>query len=339
VIDCFVICQLGNEIEKDTSPINTRIVPAQDINKNSAVPNYIKRHGRRQSRVSGDHSFRQAPLSDRKLSIISPQNRRVSVQQTPFEDTEYGDLLSVMPDTHSKRLCTQRHSVAVGIIERLNIPDAGSRQPRRLSVDVNRTRNNNLGENMQEGLPNQMPRRHSRDVQGSSNTADRMTARPNFKRTSSLESNETTAAEDDGPKHRVTMDLIGALMALFLQDGPFLTFRLYMIAKHSAFEYMIVFLTVKNALLLTLQIYKLCVQHCVCHDHKDNDFSPENRIDAMSRLNNVQIAVIHEETEASTAGPSYTKRRGKYNRLSVRWSRTKASIRGTGPLFYTRNIP
>lgn len=225
--------------------------------------------------------------------------------------------------------------MAVGMIDRLNVPDVS---PRRLSVDVNRSRHN-LRENMQ-GLANQMPRRYSRDVQGVNkprasvdHSADRMTARFNFERTASLESNETTA-EDEGPKHRVTMDLICTVMALFLQDGPFLTFRLYMIAKHSAFEYMIVFLTVKNALLLTLQIYKLCVQHCVCHDHKDNDFSPENHVDAMSRLNNVQIAVIHEETEASKAGPSKKKKRGRYNRLSVRWSRTKTRISGTGPLFY-----
>ncbi|EDO40016.1 predicted protein, partial [Nematostella vectensis] len=67
--------------------------------------------------------------------------------------------------------------------------------------------------------------------------------------------------EETAPKHRVTMDLIGTVMALFMQDGPFLTFRLFMIAKYSAFGYMIVFLTVKNALLLTLQVYKLCVMH------------------------------------------------------------------------------
>ncbi|XP_031558590.1 uncharacterized protein LOC116295034 [Actinia tenebrosa] len=335
--------KLGDEIREEVSPpSNTNAAPNHDINKNS-VPNYIKRHGRRQSRVSVDYSCLQAPLSDRKLSIIAPQNRRLSFQHAPGPPAEEVDDIL---ETHVKIPRTHRHSMAVGMIDRLNVPDVSSRdmghQSRRLSVDVNSTRYNNLRENMQ-GLANQMPRRYSRDVQGNSNksrasvdiSADRMTARFNFERAASLESNETTA-EGEGPKHRVTMDLICTLMALFLQDGPFLTFRLYMIAKHSAFEYMIVFLTVKNALLLTLQIYKLCVQHCVCHDHKDNDFSPENHVDAMSRLNNVQIAVIHEENETRKSEPSKKKKRGRYNRLSVRWSRTKTSITGTGPLFYSR---
>ena len=47
---------------------------------------------------------------------------------------------------------------------------------------------------------------------------------------------------------------------------------------------MVIFLTAKNALVLALQVYRLCVLHCTCYDHKENDFSPDNEIDANSRL-------------------------------------------------------
>ena len=100
-------------------------------------------------------------------------------------------------------------------------------------------------------------------------------------------------------KSRLTSELVGILMSLFMQDGPFLIFRLFIIAHYQAYEYMVIFLTAKNALVLALQVYRLCVLHCTCYDHKENDFSPENEIDANSRLKNVQVAVTHEENEPS----------------------------------------
>lgn len=306
--------------------------------------NYVRRHGRRQSRVSMETSIRQAPLSDRKLSVIAPQIRRSSIQNIVERSSESNDLLSVLPDTQLKRLKIQRHSLAV--TDNRKFPDDASRDvprsPRRLSIDVTKVRNNNFVEgSMQDFSTNKNARRFSRDIPSRSRasvdiTADRFTAAVNFERMNSLES---VGSDDDKPKHRVTMDLIGTTMALVLQDGPFLTFRLYVISKYSAFQYMIVFLTAKNALLLVLQVYKITVQHCVCHDHKDNDFSPENHVDATSRLNNVQIAVIHEETGAKKAGPSSKARRGRYNRFSVRWSREKTRVTGSGTLFHSREIP
>ena len=98
---------------------------------------------------------------------------------------------------------------------------------------------------------------------------------------------------------RITTELVAILMSLFMQDGPFLTFRLFIIAHYQAYEYMVIFLTAKNALVLALQVYRLCVLHCTCYDHKENDFSPENEIDANSRLRNVQLAVTHDDNEES----------------------------------------
>lgn len=110
------------------------------------------------------------------------------------------------------------------------------------------------------------------------------------------------SAAEETTKSRITIELLGILMSLFMQDGPFLTFRLFIIAQYQAYEYMVIFLTAKNALVLALQVYRLCVLHCTCYDHKENDFSPENEIDANSRLKNVQVAISHCSNEESEDG-------------------------------------
>ena len=70
---------------------------------------------------------------------------------------------------------------------------------------------------------------------------------------------------EEKTKHsRITTELVAILMSLFMQDGPFLTFRILIIAQYQAYQYMIIFLTVKNALVLALQVYRLCVLHCTC---------------------------------------------------------------------------
>ena len=128
-------------------------------------------------------------------------------------------------------------------------------------------------------------------------------------------------------KSRLTGDLVMSFMSLFMEDFPFLTVRLLMIAYYSAFEYMIIFLTVKNALVLTLQVYRLCILYCVCHDHKENDFSPENEVDRQSRLANVQIAVTHEEPGDDPAA-------GNRGRKKWGWHEATRNIRS--PLFFSR---
>ena len=132
---------------------------------------------------------------------------------------------------------------------------------------------------------------------------------------------------EETTKSRITPELVGILMSLFMQDGPFLTFRLLIIAQHQAYEYMVIFLTAKNALVLALQVYRLCVLHCTCYDHKENDFSPDNEIDANSRLKNVQVAVTHENKEKCEDGSVHT---AGWN-FTGRWRRSFK-----GPFFYSR---
>lgn len=131
---------------------------------------------------------------------------------------------------------------------------------------------------------------------------------------------------EETTKSRITPELVGILMSLFMQDGPFLTFRLFIIAQYQAYEYMVIFLTAKNALVLALQVYRLCVLHCTCYDHKENDFSPDNEIDANSRLKNVQVAVTHEDKEESEDGSVHT---AGWN-LTGKWRRSFK-----GPFFYS----
>ena len=132
---------------------------------------------------------------------------------------------------------------------------------------------------------------------------------------------------EETTKSRITTELVGILMSLFMQDGPFLTFRLFIIAQYQAYEYMVIFLTAKNALVLALQVYRLCVLHCTCYDHKENDFSPDNEIDANSRLKNVQVAVTHEDKEESENESVHT----------AGWNLTGKGRRSfKGPFFYSR---
>ena len=124
-----------------------------------------------------------------------------------------------------------------------------------------------------------------------------------------------TRNHQTGKPSRVRSDMFSIILSLFMQDGPFLTFRLFVIAHYRTIEYMILFLTVKNALVLVIQVYRLCILYCPCHDHHDNDFSPENKIDASSRLKNVQVAISHEETSDNNAFIHS-------DRLRIQWKRT-----------------
>ena len=51
---------------------------------------------------------------------------------------------------------------------------------------------------------------------------------------------------------------------IFLQDGPFLAVRLYVIIKNKTLTYTILFFTLKNVLMLLVQMYRLFVVGC-CH--------------------------------------------------------------------------
>lgn len=81
------------------------------------------------------------------------------------------------------------------------------------------------------------------------------------------------------------------MVGLLLQDGPYLTMRLFIISYYKTFGYMIVFLTVKNSLFLILEVYRLCVLFCHCKDSSEYDPSPDSQVSIQSRFRNIQIAI------------------------------------------------
>lgn len=59
----------------------------------------------------------------------------------------------------------------------------------------------------------------------------------------------------------------GVLTSTVFQDGPFLATRLYLLIAHQTISYTMMFFTIKNLLVVTLQFYRLMV--VCCETHKD----------------------------------------------------------------------
>jgi len=56
-----------------------------------------------------------------------------------------------------------------------------------------------------------------------------------------------------------TPDVVGIIMSIFMQDGPFLVLRLLLIIKYRVFSYTNMFFTCKNTLVCMLLMYRLVV--------------------------------------------------------------------------------
>ncbi|XP_048407129.1 transmembrane protein 26-like isoform X1 [Stegostoma tigrinum] len=59
--------------------------------------------------------------------------------------------------------------------------------------------------------------------------------------------------------HKYSADLWNITISILIQDGPFFTFRLFLMFHQGIVHQMLVFFTIKNALVLTLQIYRLAL--------------------------------------------------------------------------------
>lgn len=101
---------------------------------------------------------------------------------------------------------------------------------------------------------------------------------------------ELEASEGGNPKPDLG-EFASIMVGLLLQDGPYLTMRLFIISYYKTFGYMIVFLTVKNGLFLILEVYRLCVLFCRCKDSPEHDPSPDSQVSIQSRFRNIQIAI------------------------------------------------
>ncbi|XP_078080545.1 transmembrane protein 26 [Mustelus asterias] len=57
--------------------------------------------------------------------------------------------------------------------------------------------------------------------------------------------------------YRYSADLWNITISILIQDGPFFVFRLFLMLHQRIVHQMLLFFTIKNALVLTLQIYRL----------------------------------------------------------------------------------
>ena len=91
-------------------------------------------------------------------------------------------------------------------------------------------------------------------------------------------------------------DIFGILTGIFMQDGPFLILRLVLIIKYSVTSEMHIFFTCKNAIALSLLVYRLCILTCSGEDEEDIDHLHQE-----ARLQNVQQAVLSENFQKAGA--------------------------------------
>lgn len=91
-------------------------------------------------------------------------------------------------------------------------------------------------------------------------------------------------------------DIFGILTGIFMQDGPFLILRLLLIIKYQVYSEMHIFFTCKNAIALSLLVYRLCILTCSGEDEEDVEHQQQE-----SRLQNVQQAVLSENFQKAGA--------------------------------------
>ena len=124
----------------------------------------------------------------------------------------------------------------------------------------------------------------------------------------------TKAVDDLGTKMKDYTELVSLLIPMLMQDGPFLVIRLIVIAYYQIYHDTLYFLTVKNALVVMLQVYRIFVLYYKPPEEDVDDFFPEN--DASHRLNNVQTAIKSvQHTRLAIRLVSRLQRQAKWRRV------------------------
>lgn len=84
-------------------------------------------------------------------------------------------------------------------------------------------------------------------------------------------------------------ELVSLLIPMLMQDGPFLIMRLIVIAYYKVYHDTLYFLTVKNALVVMLQVYRIFVLYYKPPAEDVDEMFPE--YDHSNKLTNVQTAI------------------------------------------------
>ena len=107
------------------------------------------------------------------------------------------------------------------------------------------------------------------------------------------------------------IDVIQLLTPMLFQDGPFLIIRLFVLSKYDTSESnMFLFLIAKNALVVMLQVYRICVLYCKPSNREGTDDDIFHEHEAV-RLRNVQTAhaSMHTATVTVEAASRFKARR------------------------------
>ena len=87
------------------------------------------------------------------------------------------------------------------------------------------------------------------------------------------------------------LELITCLIPVLMQDGPFFIYRMVLIVEYSIITQMIILLTVKNALVIIVQIYRIMILYCYEPKEDEPDINdPSIRVRAALNATNGRTA-------------------------------------------------
>ena len=89
------------------------------------------------------------------------------------------------------------------------------------------------------------------------------------------------------------MELITCLIPVLMQDGPFFGYRMVLIIRYKVITPMIILLTVKNALVIIVQIYRIVILYC--------SEPPEDEVDVNDPSIRVRVALKAASRDVSFA--------------------------------------
>ena len=115
------------------------------------------------------------------------------------------------------------------------------------------------------------------------------------------------------------LELIGILLALCMQDGPFFIFRFVLVARYQVVTEMMILLTIKNALVIVVQIYRILNLYCT--EPKQEELEDEH---ASHRIRNA----LHQNEEMSEL--SSKRQRAALALTALARMRTMAENKGQG---------
>ena len=135
-----------------------------------------------------------------------------------------------------------------------------------------------------DNMQNQRRNTYSRKT----SSLDKNTQHPKRVPHKSTESFDAEADQKKSKMRKFHGELFQILVTLLMQDGPFLVLRLVLSVEFGIATEMHMLFLIKNAMVCTLLVYRLCILTCKADDAEETLMKEE----AASKLHNVQLAVM-----------------------------------------------